>query len=51
MNNGHMQFIFEQIRTGGDRNFAYLLGDRDANSVVGRVLAPADFLPFAVYPQ
>ena len=22
-----MAFIFEQIRTGGDRNFAYLLGD------------------------
>ena len=25
-----MQFIFEQVRTGGDRNFGYLLGDRDA---------------------
>jgi glyoxylase-like metal-dependent hydrolase (beta-lactamase superfamily II) len=25
-----MQFIFEQIRTGGDRNLAYLIGDRDA---------------------
>jgi glyoxylase-like metal-dependent hydrolase (beta-lactamase superfamily II) len=25
-----MQLIFEQIRTGGDRNFGYLLGDRDA---------------------
>jgi len=25
-----MQFVFEQVRTGGDRNFAYLLGDRDA---------------------
>ena len=25
-----MRFIFEQIRTGGDRNFAYLVGDRDA---------------------
>lgn len=24
-----MQFIFEQIRTGGDRNFGYLIGDRD----------------------
>ena len=24
-----MRFIFEQIRTGGDRNFAYLIGDRD----------------------
>jgi len=26
-----MQFIFEQIRTGGDRNFAYLIGDREAH--------------------
>ncbi len=25
-----MRFIFEQIRVGGDRNFGYLLGDRDA---------------------
>ena len=25
-----MQFVFEQIRTGGDRNFGYLLGDREA---------------------
>jgi glyoxylase-like metal-dependent hydrolase (beta-lactamase superfamily II) len=25
-----MRFIFEQIRTGGDRNFAYLIGDRDS---------------------
>lgn len=25
-----MTFIFEQIRTGGDRNFGYLLGDREA---------------------
>jgi glyoxylase-like metal-dependent hydrolase (beta-lactamase superfamily II) len=25
-----MQFIFEQIRTGGDRNFGYLIGDRTA---------------------
>ena len=24
-----MQLIFEQIRTGGDRNFGYLLADRD----------------------
>ena len=23
-----MRFIFEQLRTGGDRNFGYLLGDR-----------------------
>ncbi len=26
--------IFEQIRVGGDRNFAYLLGDRDAKTCV-----------------
>jgi glyoxylase-like metal-dependent hydrolase (beta-lactamase superfamily II) len=25
-----MRFIFEQVRTGGDRNFGYLLGDREA---------------------
>jgi len=25
-----MRFVFEQIRTGGDRNFGYLLGDREA---------------------
>ena len=25
-----MNFIFEQIRAGGDRNFAYLIGDRSA---------------------
>ena len=29
-----MRFIFEQIRTGGDRNFAYLVGDRDAAEAV-----------------
>lgn len=29
-----MQLIFEQIRVGGDRNFAYLLGDRDAGQAV-----------------
>jgi glyoxylase-like metal-dependent hydrolase (beta-lactamase superfamily II) len=29
-----MQLIFEQIRTGGDRNFGYLLGDRDAHEAV-----------------
>ena len=27
-----MDFIFEQIRTGGDRNFGYLLGDRAAGA-------------------
>lgn len=26
--------IFEQLRTGGDRNFGYLLGDRDAGVAV-----------------
>lgn len=25
-----MSFVFEQIRTGGDRNFGYLLADREA---------------------
>ena len=25
-----MRFVFEQIRTGGDRNFGYLVGDREA---------------------
>ena len=25
-----MQLVFEQIRTGGDRNFGYLVADRDA---------------------
>jgi hydroxyacylglutathione hydrolase len=27
-----MKFVFEQIRTGGDRNFAYLIGDREAQA-------------------
>lgn len=27
-----MRFIFEQIRVGGDRNFGYLLGDREAGA-------------------
>lgn len=27
-----MRFVFEQIRTGGDRNFGYLLGDRSEGS-------------------
>ena len=27
-------FIFEQLRTGGDRNFGYLLGDREAGKAV-----------------
>jgi glyoxylase-like metal-dependent hydrolase (beta-lactamase superfamily II) len=29
-----MQLVFEQIRTGGDRNFGYLLGDREAKAAV-----------------
>src|SRR5216684_8648171 len=29
-----MQLIFEQIRAGGDRNFGYLLGDRDTGQSV-----------------
>jgi hydroxyacylglutathione hydrolase len=28
-----MKLVFEQLRTGGDRNFGYLLGDRDAQAV------------------
>lgn len=29
-----MQLVFEQIRVGGDRNFGYLLGDREAGRAV-----------------
>jgi len=29
-----MQLIFEQVRTGGDRNFGYLVGDREAGKGV-----------------
>ncbi|HYG77625.1 MAG TPA: hydroxyacylglutathione hydrolase family protein [Planctomycetota bacterium] len=29
-----MHLVFEQIRTGGDRNFAYLLGDRAAGECI-----------------
>jgi len=29
-----MQLVFEQIRSGGDRNFGYLLGDRTARIAV-----------------
>jgi hydroxyacylglutathione hydrolase len=29
-----MQLVFEQIRAGGDRNFGYVLGDRDARACV-----------------
>jgi glyoxylase-like metal-dependent hydrolase (beta-lactamase superfamily II) len=34
-----VQLIFEQIRAGGDRNFGYLLGDRDAR--VGVLIDPS----------
>jgi hydroxyacylglutathione hydrolase len=34
-----MRFIFEQIRVGGDRNFGYLLGDREAH--VGVLVDPS----------
>lgn len=40
-----MQLVFEQIRLGGDRNFGYLLGDRDAGEAV--IVDPA-FSPGAV---
>ena len=29
-----MRFIFEQVRVGGDRNFGYLVGDREAGEAV-----------------
>jgi hydroxyacylglutathione hydrolase len=34
-----MQLVFEQIRAGGDRNFGYLLGDRQAK--VGVLIDPS----------
>lgn len=34
-----MNFVFEQLRTGGDRNFGYLLGDRRAG--VAAVVDPS----------
>jgi len=34
-----MRFIFEQVRVGGDRNFGYLLGDREARE--GILIDPA----------
>ena len=40
-----MRFIFEQVRTGGDRNFAYLIGDRDAR--VAAIVDPS-YAPEAV---
>jgi hydroxyacylglutathione hydrolase len=35
----HVQLVFEQIRSGGDRNFGYLLGDREAR--VGVFIDPS----------
>ena len=29
-----MQLVFEQIRAGGDRNFGYLIGDRESGTAV-----------------
>ena len=29
-----MRLVFEQVRTGGDRNFGYLIGDREAGKGV-----------------
>jgi glyoxylase-like metal-dependent hydrolase (beta-lactamase superfamily II) len=29
-----MRFVFEQVRVGGDRNFGYLLGDREAGAAL-----------------
>lgn len=40
-----MRFIFEQIRTGGDRNLGYLIGDREAGT---GVLVDPSFSPGAV---
>jgi glyoxylase-like metal-dependent hydrolase (beta-lactamase superfamily II) len=41
-----MNFIFEQIRTGGDRNFGYLLGDRAAGiaALIDPAYAPASLV-------
>ena len=43
-----MRFVFEQIRVGGDRNFAYLVGDRDAG--VAAAIDPA-FDPDQVFDR
>ena len=37
-----MQLVFEQIRTGGDRNFGYLLGDRILRPALVAVAKPND---------
>jgi len=48
-----MKLIFEQIRIGGDRNFGYLLGDRDAKKAVliDPAYSPADVVQRAVDQQ
>ena len=43
-----MKLVFEQIRLGGDRNFGYLLGDREAG--VAAAIDPA-FSPKDVYER
>ena len=40
-----MRFIFEQIRVGGDRNFGYLIGDRETGA---GVLVDPSYTPEAV---
>jgi hydroxyacylglutathione hydrolase len=41
-----MQLVFEQIRSGGDRNFGYLLGDRTSgeSALIDPSYSPADFV-------
>lgn len=41
-----MQLVFEQIRSGGDRNFGYLLGDRTARRgvLIDPSFSPATFV-------
>ena len=40
-----MNFVFEQIRVGGDRNFGYLVGDRDAGvaAAIDPAFSPGEF--------
>lgn len=40
-----MRFVFEQVRVGGDRNFGYLLGDREAGE---GILVDPSFDPAAL---
>ncbi len=48
-----MQLIFEQLRAGGDRNFGYLLGDRDAGRgvLIDPSFSPDAFVQRAVDQQ